>query len=134
MTEQPGLFDEQEAVGPINTAVLRALIEADYTNSPDPRTNLPFKSGVIDEFMDQVIYGGHRPGDEVEVKNLGKFVFLAQWGEENHGSKNGFVIKDLNTLNEYLFTYEYNSWDSDEFEVVLAESYTFSETRWRKKR
>lgn len=133
--DQPGLFDEVEAQGPVTAEVLRALIGHGHKGRrTDPRNALPFPEGIRDEFMDQVVYWGRGAGDEVEIEGLGKFVFLHTWGEHRDGAEMGFVLKDLNTTHEYLFTSTYSSWDVEDWEVDRAESYTFTETRWKKVR
>ena len=135
MIEQPGLFDEAEAVGPVNLAVIQAAVDNGYHVRTDPRTNLPFKDHCDEEFREEALWMGHRPGTEFDVEGFGNFAVLARWGEHKDEAECGTVIKDLNTTNEYMITYTYSSWDvPDDYKVVLAESYTFTETRWRKKR
>jgi hypothetical protein len=93
----------------------------------DPRTGKQGDYGFHDEVRDSVLYGW---GSWSETP-IGTFELIDEWSGGD-GQPMGRVVRHLETDTYILFEGTYSSWDGSEYDTaVVAEPYTFTETRYR---
>lgn len=101
------------------------LVDA-VKNGVDPRTGVE-DDNFHDDLREAVLWGY-----EPEHTPIGTFEEVAEWsGGDQHPM--GKVVRHVESNQFLLMTGIYSSWDGSDYDkIVVAEPYTFTETRYRK--